>query len=327
MPEEQVRLLVALGGNAIKQAHEAGTAEEQFANCETSAEALAMIVSVFREGDSLAITHGNGPQSGNLDVQQVAGKKKVPAQPLDVVGAMTQGQIGYMFMNTMEKHLRARGVDIDVIAVVNQVVVDPNDPEFVGDNASKPVGNFLADEEAHALKEAHPDYVIKHVKPSAQKGWRRTVPSPIPVRNAELRAINKILDAGIIVIASGGGGIPVMEDANGNYQGLEAVIDKDRAGEVLAEGIGADTFMILTDVEHAMLNYGREDEQPIGHTSVADMKKHMAEGHFLAGSMGPKVASAVRFVERGGERAIITSLGAAVQALAGKTGTIITKHV
>ena len=177
-----MKLVVALGGNAIKQAHEAGTAEEQFANCEITAEALAKIVSEFKDGDRLAITHGNGPQSGNLDVQQVAGKEKVPAQPLDVVGAMTQGQIGYMFMNTMEKHLKAHGVDKDVIAVVNQVVVDPADPEFVGDNASKPVGNFFTEEEAKALKAAHPDYVVKHVKPSAEKGWRRTVPSPIPTR-------------------------------------------------------------------------------------------------------------------------------------------------
>ena len=320
-----MRVLVALGGNAIKQAHEAGTAAEQFANCEVTAEALAKIVSRFKGGDRLAITHGNGPQSGNLDVQQVAGKEKVPAQPLDVVGAMTQGQIGYMFMNTMEKHLKAHGLDVDVVAIVNQVVVDPNDPEFVGDNASKPVGNFFSEEEAKALKEAHPDYIIKHVKPSAEKGWRRTVPSPIPTRNAELRVINKMLDARIIVIASGGGGIPVMEDADGNYQGLEAVIDKDRAGEVLAEGIAADTFMMLTDVEHAILNYGKANAQPIGHISVEDIKKHAAEGHFLAGSMGPKVASAIKFVEWGGERAIVTSLDKAIDALAGKTGTIITK--
>lgn len=320
-----MRVVVALGGNAIKQAHEAGTAEEQFANCEVTSEALAKIVSEFKDGDSLVITHGNGPQSGNLDVQQVAGKDKVPAQPLDVVGAMTQGQIGYMIMNTMEKHLKAHGLDMDVIAVVNQVVVDPNDPEFVGDNASKPVGNFFTEEEAKALKAAHPDYVIKHVKPSAEKGWRRTVPSPIPARNAELRAINKMLDAGIITIASGGGGIPVMEDENGNYKGLEAVIDKDRAGEVLAEGVKADVFMILTDVENAILNYGKENAQPVGKVSVADMKKYAAEGHFLAGSMGPKVDSAIKFVEWGGDRAIITALDKAVDALDGKCGTIITK--
>jgi carbamate kinase len=320
-----VKLVVALGGNAIKQAHEAGTAEEQFANCEITAEALAKIVSEFKDGDWLAITHGNGPQSGNLDVQQVAGKEKVPAQPLDVVGAMTQGQIGYMFMNTMEKHLKAHGVDKDVIAVVNQVVVDPADPEFVGENASKPVGNFFSEEEAKALKVAHPDYVVKHVKPSAEKGWRRTVPSPLPAANAEARALKTILDAGIIVIASGGGGIPVMKDAEGNYKGLEAVIDKDRAGEVMAVTLGADTFMVLTDVENAILNFGKDNAKPVGNVSVADMKAHAAEGHFMAGSMGPKVASAIKFVEDGGQRAIITSLNNAVDALAGKCGTIITK--
>jgi len=230
-----------------------------------------------------------------------------------------------MLMNTMQRELKARGLDKDVIAVVNQVVVDPGDPEFVGDHASKPVGNFFSEEEARALKQAHPDYVVKNVKPSAEKGWRRTVPSPIPIRNAELRAINRILDAGVIVIASGGGGIPVMEDADGSYRGLEAVIDKDRAGEVLAEGIGADTLMILTDVEHAILNYGKENAQPVGRIAVEEMKKHIAEGHFLAGSMGPKVASAVKFVEWGGDRAIITSLDKAVDALAGRTGTIIAK--
>jgi carbamate kinase len=320
-----VKVIVALGGNAIKQAHEAGTAEEQFKNCETTSEALALIVSEFKDGDWLAVTHGNGPQSGNLDVQQVLGKEKVPAQPLDVVGAMTQGQIGYMLMNTLQKHLRSHGLDHDVIAVVNQVVVDPNDPEFEGENASKPVGNFFSEEEAKQLKAEHPDYVVKNVKPSAEKGWRRTVPSPMPARNAEVSAIDKILKTGIIVIASGGGGIPVMEDADGNFQGLEAVIDKDRAGEVLAEGLGADTFMVLTDVEHAILNYGKDNEQPVGQVTLDEMKKYAAEGHFGAGSMGPKVEAAMKFVEWGGERSIITSLNSAHAALNGKTGTIITK--
>lgn len=320
-----MRLLVALGGNAIKQAHQKGAAEEQFANCELTAEALASIVSGFRDGDSLAVTHGNGPQAGNLDVQQVAGRSRVPAQPLDVVGAMTQGQIGYMIMNRLEKHLRAHGLDRDVVALINQVVVDPADPEFLGENASKPVGDFLSEDDARALKEAHPAYIVKHVKPSSENGWRRTVPSPIPIRNAELRAINRILDAGIIVIASGGGGIPVSEDGDGAYQGVEAVIDKDRAGEVLAEGIGADTFMILTDVEHAVLDYGTPDARPVGHVTVQEMKRHIADGHFHAGSMGPKVASAVRFVEWGGQRAIITSLDKAVEGLAGRTGTVISR--
>ena len=318
-----MKLLVALGGNAIKQAHEAGTTEEQFANCEKTSEQLAKIVSEFGPGDWLAITHGNGPQSGNLSVQMDAAKDLVAEQTLDIIGAMTQGQIGYMLQNTMQKHLKAHGIDKDVIAVVNQVLVDPDDPEFTGDTASKPVGNFFTAEEARALKAEHPDYVVKEVKPGAEEGWRRCVPSPIPSLNVEGRAIGKILDAGIIVIASGGGGIPVMQDDKGDYQGLEAVIDKDRAGEVMAQEIGADTFMMVTDVEHALMNFGKENAAPIGEVTVAEAQRLADEGHFLPGSMGPKVASAIKFVQDGGKRAIISSLDKTVEAFEGKTGTII----
>ena len=318
-----MKLLVALGGNAIKQAHEAGTTEEQFANCEKTSEQLAKIVSEFGAGDWLVITHGNGPQSGNLSVQMDAAKDLVAEQTLDIIGAMTQGQIGYMLQNTMQKHLKAHGIDKDVIAVVNQVLVDPDDPEFTGDTASKPVGNFFTAEEARDLKAEHPDYVVKEVKPGAEKGWRRCVPSPIPSLNVEGRAIGKILDAGIIVIASGGGGIPVMQDDKGDYQGLEAVIDKDRAGEVMAREIGADTFMMVTDVEHALMNFGKENAAPIGEVTVAEAQRLADEGHFLPGSMGPKVASAIKFVQDGGKRAIISSLDKTVEAFEGKTGTII----
>lgn len=320
-----MKLLVALGGNAIKQADQEGTTEEQFANCEETAEQLAKIVSEFKPGDWMAITHGNGPQSGNLSVQMETAKLMVPVQTLDVIGAMTQGQIGYMLQNMMQKHLKAYGVDKDVIAVVNQVVVDPTDPEFTGDTASKPVGNFFTEDEAGEVKAKNPGYVCKLVKPGAPKGWRRCVPSPIPSANAEARAIRQILAQGIIVIASGGGGIPVRQDEKGNYQGVEAVIDKDRAGEVMARAIGADTFMVLTDVEHALINFGKENEKPVGKVTLEEMKKHAAEGHFLAGSMGPKVEAAMQFVEKGGEKTIISSLSKAVDAFEGKTGTIITK--
>jgi carbamate kinase len=319
-----MRLLVALGGNAIKQADEAGTTAEQFANCDTAAEQLARIVSEFGPDDWLAITHGNGPQSGNLSVQMEAARDSVPVQDLDVIGAMTQGQIGYMLQSTMQKHLMAHGVDKDVIAIVNQVVVDPDDPEFIGDAASKPVGNFLSPEEAAALKQQHPEYIVKEVKPGVDKGWRRCVPSPLPMANVEARAIREILNRGIIVIASGGGGIPVMQDERGEYKGLEAVIDKDRAGEVLANEIGADTFMMLTDVEHALLKYGTPDSSPVGDITLEEARQYAAEGHFLAGSMGPKVASAIKFVEQGGRRALISSLDRAVDSLAGRTGTMIT---
>lgn len=320
-----MKILAALGGNAIKQADEKGTHEEQFKNCEITAKALVEVAKNFKPGDWLCITHGNGPQSGNLDVQQVMAKEKVPAMPLDAVGAMTQGQIGYMMMNSMEKYLMKAGIKKDVAAVVNQVVVSPDDPEFIGDNASKPVGNFFTKAEADELKKAHPEYVIKETKPGVEKGWRRCVPSPKPSENAEASVLRKMLNADIIVIASGGGGIPVMRQPDGTLKGLEAVIDKDRAGAIMAKEIGADTFLILTDVEFALINYKKPGEKALGKVTVAEMKKYLAEGHFLAGSMGPKVEAALAFVEGGGKTSIITSLTKAEDALEGKTGTIITK--
>ncbi len=319
-----MRVLVALGGNAIKQADQEGTTEEQFANCGVTAKQLARIINNFKPGDWMAITHGNGPQSGNLMVQQEAGKDKVAPQSLDIIGAMTQGQIGYMFQRSLQGYLREHKVEKDVIAVINQVIVDPNDPEFFGDTASKPVGNFFTEQEANELKEKHPDYIIKKVKPTGEKSWRRTVPSPKPIANAEAAVLRKMLKQDIIVIASGGGGIPVMQDDKGDFIGLEAVIDKDAAGEVMAEAIGADTFLILTDVENAILNYQKDNEKPLREVNLPEVKKYLDEGHFLAGSMGPKVRACIKFVEGGGKRAIITSLDKAEQAIEGKAGTVIT---
>jgi len=319
-----MRLLVALGGNAIKQAHEKGTPEEQFANCRMTTKRLADIVSRMDGQDRLIITHGNGPQAGNLLVQQDLGKEAVPAQTMDIVGAMTQGQIGYMLQQTLLNYLMDKDLKLPVAAVVNQVLVDENDPEFFGDAASKPVGNFLTEEEAKQVKQEHPEYIVKKVKPNGERVWRRTVPSPDPIANVGAEGIKRMVDAGIIVIASGGGGIPVVHDEDGHYVGVEAVIDKDLAGERLAEVVNADTFLILTDVEKAKLNYGQPDEEEVGPITLSQAKKYLAEGHFLAGSMGPKVKACIRFLEWGGKRAIITSLDKAVEALDGKTGTRIT---
>ncbi|KPL24452.1 MAG: carbamate kinase [Anaerolineae bacterium SM23_84] len=319
-----MRLLVALGGNAIKQAHEKGTPEEQFANCRMTTKRLADIVSRMDGQDRLIITHGNGPQAGNLLVQQDLGKEAVPAQTMDIVGAMTQGQIGYMLQQTLLNYLMDKDLKLPVAAVVNQVLVDENDPEFFGDAASKPVGNFLTEEEAKQVKQEHPEYIVKKVKPNGERVWRRTVPSPDPIANVGAEGIKRMVDAGIIVIASGGGGIPVVHDEDGHYVGVEAVIDKDLAGERLAEVVNADTFLILTDVEKAKLNYGQPDEEEVGPITLSQAKKYLAEGHFLAGSMGPKVKACIRFLEWGGNRAIITSLDKAVEALDGKTGTRIT---
>jgi carbamate kinase len=318
-----MRLLIALGGNAIKQAHERGTTEEQFRNCDITTRLIAEIVKRMKPEDRLVITHGNGPQAGNLLVQQEAGKDLVPAQAMDVVGAMTQGQIGYMLQQTLMKHLKEAGLNVPVIAVVNQVLVDKDDPEFFGEAASKPVGDFFTEEEAMRLKREHPEYIVKKVRPTGEKCWRRVVPSPDPIANVEAEAIRRMVDAGIIVIASGGGGIPVVLDEDGHYRGVEAVIDKDLAGERLAEVVGADVFLILTDVEKAKLNFGKPGEREIDKMSLSEAKRYLEEGHFLPGSMGPKVRACIRFLEWGGERAIITSLDKAVDALEGKTGTLI----
>ncbi|KQC06213.1 MAG: carbamate kinase [Candidatus Cloacimonas sp. SDB] len=312
-------VVIALGGNAIKQAKEKGTVEEQFKNVEITCEQLVKMNAL---GYKLIITHGNGPQAGNLLIQQEEGKKLVPPMPLDIVGAMTQGQIGYMFQNTLQNFFGQKGKNIPITAVVTQVLVKKDDPDF--NDPSKPVGPFYTEEEAKIL-EKEKGYIVKKVKPTSEKPWRRVVPSPEPFGIVESNCIQALVDARAIVVASGGGGIPVMKNSDGTLSGLEAVIDKDKAGNILAQEVNADIFLILTDVENAKINYGKPDEKALGTITVAEAEKYLEEGHFLAGSMGPKVAAAIRFVKAGGEKSIITSLSNAVDALEGRSGTIITK--
>ncbi len=318
-------ILIALGGNAIKQADEKGTTEEQFRNCWKTTEHIANIIQNLTPDDRLVITHGNGPQVGNLMVQQKIAQDIVPAHPMDVVGAMTQGQIGYMLQQTLMNHLKEKNIDKPVCTLLNQVLVDHNDPEFEGDNASKPVGNFLTEEEAKELKNNNPDYIVKKVKPNGERCWRRVVPSPDPIANLEGKVIRKLVEAGVIVIASGGGGIPVLEDEQGRLKGIEAVIDKDLAGEKLAEIVKANILFVLTDVEKVKLNFGKANEQELGKLTYQEAKRYYDEGHFLAGSMGPKVKACLRFLEYGGEKAIISSLDKVLDAYRGITGTIIEK--
>ena len=318
-------ILIALGGNAIKQANEKGTSEEQFKNCWNTTKHISEIVKSLDKEDRLVITHGNGPQVGNLMVQQKLSQDVVPAHSMDVVGAMTQGQIGYMLQQTLMNHFKKMGINVPVCTILNQVIVDKNDPEFLGENASKPVGNFLTEEEAKKMKKNNPDYILKKVKPNGERSWRRTVPSPDPISNSEGDVIKILVNAGVIVIASGGGGIPVLEDEAGNYKGIEAVIDKDLAGERLAEIVGADIFLILTDVENAKINYGKDNEKALSKITLQEAQNYFDEGHFLAGSMGPKVKACLRFLKNGGQKAIITSLDKALEAFEGKCGTIIEK--
>lgn len=319
LKDKRKLVVIALGGNAIKQSNEKGTAEEQFRNVEVTCEQLVKMNTL---GYKLVITHGNGPQAGNLLIQQEEGKKLVPAQPLDVVGAMTQGQIGYMFQNTLQNYFRQIGKEIPITSLITQVLVKKDDPDF--NDPSKPVGPFYTEEEAKRL-EKEKDYVVKKVKPNGEKPWRRVVPSPEPYGIIEAESIKALIEARAIVIASGGGGIPVMKKADGSLSGLEAVIDKDKAGNKLAQEVNADIFLVLTDVENACINFGEKDEQILEKISVAQAEEYLSAGHFLAGSMGPKVTAAIRFVKAGGEKAIITSLQKAADALEGKAGTIIEK--
>lgn len=316
-------ILIALGGNAIRQANERGTSEEQLRNCVRVCRHLAEIIRRMEKEDRLVITHGNGPQVGDLLLQQEEARHIVPAQTLDILVAMTQGMIGYMLQQTLINCLKSLDINKPVCAVVTQVLVNKDDPEFFGERASKPVGKFYTEEEARRIKEERPEYVIKKVKPTGERAWRRCVPSPDPIAIVEADAIKRLVDAGVIVIACGGGGIPVVLDDEGNYRGVEAVVDKDLAAEKLAEIIGANIFLILTDVEKVKLNFGKHDEKDIDRMTITEAKKYLEEGHFLPGSMEPKIKACIRFIEWGGEKAIITSLDKAVEALEGKAGTFI----
>lgn len=309
-------IVIALGGNAIKKAEERGTAEEQFRNVR---ETCKQILGMIKRGYKVVITHGNGPQAGNLLIQQEA-SEVVPPQPLDVVGAMTQGQIGYMLQQTLINYLKKSGLNTPVVTVLTQVLVDKNDPDFK--DPSKPVGPFYAEKEAKRLAEKK-GYVIKKVRPVGEKVYRRVVPSPDPIAIIEKNAIKRLVDAGVIVIASGGGGIPVVINEDGSLEGVEAVIDKDLAGEKLAEVVNADIFLILTDVEKVKLNYGKTNEKNLDRMTLAEVKRYLKEGHFLSGSMKPKIMACIRFLESSEEKAIITSLDKATEALEGKTGTLI----
>jgi len=306
-------IVIALGGNAIKKAYEEGTAEQQFRNVRVTCK---HILKIIKRGYRVVITHGNGPQVGNLLIQQEEASKLVPPQPLDVLGAMTQGQIGYMLQQTLTNYLKREGLNIPVVTVITQVLVNKDDPDF--NNPSKPIGPFYTRKEAEKLIEEK-GYFIKKVKPG-RKAYRRVVPSPDPTEIIERDIIKMLVEAGIVVIASGGGGIPVINE-KGQLRGVEAVIDKDLAGERLAEIVNADVFLILTNIEKVKLNFGKPNEEDLDRLTVAEAEKYLKEGHFLPGSMEPKVRACIRFLKAGGEKAIITSLDKAVEALEGKTGT------
>jgi carbamate kinase len=311
------RIMVALGGNAIKKHDEPGSAEEQMRNINI---ACKQISDIIYQGYEPIITHGNGPQIGNLAIQQELSKEDVPPQPLPILGSMTQGQIGYMIQQNLRNLIGKESRD--VVTVITQVLVDKNDPAFI--NPNKPVGPFYGEGRAKLLKEQR-GWAMRETPNNTGKSWRRVVPSPAPLGVVEGRAIRKMVDAGVIVIASGGGGIPVILDEKGLMSGVDAVIDKDLAGELLAENVNADIFLNLTDVDSVRVDYCKPSERSIELMDTIQAKTFAAEGQFPSGSMGPKVEACIAFVESGGEKAIVTSLDMAVEALKGRAGTTIVK--
>jgi carbamate kinase len=324
-------IVAAFGGNAVTQSTQRGTYAEQLANVLVMCEE---VLPLLEAGHRVVIIHGNGPQVGSLALQVEAGQALgVPDQPFDVLGAMTQGQIGYLIQQTMGNLIGERrgmggtggsggsgvwtGDPPPIASVVTQVLVDPADPAF--QHPTKPIGPFYDKELAQKLAAEKAWTVVQ----DADRGWRRVVPSPQPVEVIEASAIRALIAVGSIVIAGGGGGVPVVREADGTLRGVEAVIDKDLAAERLATLVGADTLLLLTGVRRISLFYGTPEQRDLDTLSLAEARRHLVDGQFSAGSMGPKVDAAIRFIEAGGREAIVTSPGALAAALRGTDGTRI----
>lgn len=309
------RIVIALGGNALQAPGSAATAEAQLAVVKETCEFLAEISC---QGYEIAIAHGNGPQVGRILLASETAKDVTPAMPFDVCGSMSQGYIGYHIQQALKYALNKRNRNIPVVSLVTQVIVEKEDPAF--QNPTKPIGPFYNEVEAKAMM-AEKGFVMKE---DAGRGWRRVVPSPMPRKIVELDSIKRLWDS-TIVITVGGGGIPVIEKMDGTLEGVAAVIDKDLAAERLAEDVNADILMILTEVERVCVNFGKPDQKALAVMTLADAARYVEEGHFAPGSMLPKVQAAMKFVQANPhKKAIITSLNHAVDALEGKSGTLVT---
>jgi len=307
------KAVIALGGNAIASTGKEDI-HEQFANTRKS---LEIIVELIKEGYNLAITHGNGPQVGNALLRVERTARDIPVLPLGVIVADTEGGMGYMIEQSLQNKLYRLGTKRDVITIVTQVIVDPNDPSII--NPTKFIGPFYTKKQAENLAVMF-NWVIKE---DSGKGHRRVVPSPTPMKIVNRRIIQQLVDAGVIVIAAGGGGIPVYIEVDGTYEGVDAVIDKDRASAVLARDINAQTLVILTNVDYVYLNFNQPNQMKLEKVTLSDVRKYLDEGHFSPGSMRPKIEAAMNFLEDGGKQVIITSLDMAKQAILGDAGTKI----
>ena len=305
-------VLVAMGGHAFIQPGEAGNIDDHERNAERIA---ALLMTLVERDFQLLITHGNGPQVGQLLIQHERTKDEVPGLPLDVLVAMTEGSLGYILQDALLNQLRRRGMRRYVVTVVTQVVVDEHDPEFLA--PSKPIGPFLSREEAERRAR---DLGWK-IKEDSGRGWRRLVPSPKPLKVVQRHTIRDAARAGHIVIACGGGGIPIKQQPDGQYAGIEAVIDKDLTSSVLATEVGAALLVILTAVPNVYVHFGTPEQRPLGAVTLEELERLHGEGHFPPGSMGPKIEAVLRFLKRGGRRALITNPESLPQAIEGRAGT------
>lgn len=309
------KIVIALGGNALQSGNSAPTAEAQLEVVKQTCEYIAQLSA---SGYELAIVHGNGPQVGRIVLASETAKDVVPPMPFDVCGAMSQGYIGYHIQQSLSYALHRRNLNIPVVTMITQMVVEPADPAF--QTPTKPIGAFYTKEEATELEQSR-GYTMRE---DAGRGYRRVVASPLPRRIVEIGEVKKLWND-TIVITCGGGGVPVIEKPDGTLEGVAAVIDKDFAAELLAEQVGADVLMILTEVEKVAIRWGKPDQENLSHMSLSEAAQYVAEGHFAPGSMLPKVEAAMRFVRHNpSKKAIITSLDKAIDALEGKTGTVIT---
>jgi carbamate kinase len=307
-------IVLALGGNAITKAKEKGTRDEQWSNIQST---CRHIVELAKQGHRILIIHGNGPQVGNLLLKNELAKEVVPPMPLDVCVSNTQGSLGYAISQTLRKYLADAGMNTPVAAIVTQVVVDPEDTAF--SNPTKFIGPFFTEEQAREIMAAKGHMM----REDSGRGWRRVVPSPEPREIVEIDAIRMLFDAGVIVVAGGGGGIPVVKTPAG-FKGVEAVIDKDMAGQLLAREVDADAFFLLTEVERVCIHFGRPEQRELARMTVEEARKYQAEGHFPPGSMGPKIEAAVRFANSApGRQAVVVALEKAHLAFDGQSGTVI----
>lgn len=306
--------VVAVGGNSLIKDENHKTIPDQF---EAAKESMSHIVTMIEDGWDVVIAHGNGPQVGFILRRSELSIHELHPVALDYCGADTQGAIGYMFVQNLHNLFLIKGIKKNAVAVVTQTIVDRNDKAFV--NPTKPIGSFMNEQTAHEHKAKDGWTVVE----DAGRGWRRVVPSPIPQRIVEADAIQNLIDHGFVVVAVGGGGIPVIEKEDGKLEGVEAVIDKDFGSSVLANMIHADIFVISTAVEKVAINYNKPNQKWLDHMTAAEAKAYMAEGHFAKGSMLPKIQAILNFLEHGGKKAIITNPENISRALKGETGTVI----